>query len=243
MALTFSQLPQSGSCVGYWLLDEASASSSYVDQSPNALTLSAGANLTQGTGHEGGVDKCVVFADAADNYLQKTDAAALDITGALTLAGWARGDNFSTADNSPIIGKGTASAAATSYYLWVTDPGGPVFRLQGRVSSDGSTITTVTGATTSLANATWYHLVMVYVPSTSLTIYVNGVQEAQNTTSIPASLFNSASSFRLHNQEDNTNEHPGSMDEWGLWSTNLSATEILRLYNETTPGGFLGTFI
>jgi hypothetical protein len=242
MPLLLAQLPSSANVKGYWLLGEAGGASR-VDSSGNSNTLGDTNTVTQQTGHEGGSDKAAGFTNGAGNYLAIADGSqtGLDLTGAFTVAGWVNPQTLRAGNNMSLISKGHEAASNANYYLWITDTGSSVFKMQGRVSNDGTTVTTVNGSGT-FSNSTWYHVAMVYVPSTSLTLYINGVQDATNTTSIPASLFNGAANFELgRTTASATNFWDHYQDEWVVWNTNLSASQILQVYSESANAG--GAFL
>jgi|SRR5579859_3075625 len=105
----------------------------------------------------------------------------------LTLGGWFKITN--TATRYGLAQKYTTGTNQRSYALWVFETGTfPQFY----VSSNGTATTTV-GSSVALSAGTWYFIVGRYVPSTSLDIYVNNVKTT-NTTTIPASIFNTSTS-------------------------------------------------
>jgi hypothetical protein len=63
------------------------------------------------------------------------------------------------------------------------------------ISTDGSAVTTVSSSNT-VATTGWFFCVGRFRASTSLDVFVNGTQ-TENTTSIPASIFNSTAALAL----------------------------------------------
>ena len=99
-------------------------------------------------------------------------------------------------------------------------------------NSDGSS----TNETSSFVppTGTWFHVVVVYEPSTRVEIYKDGVSQTTNTTSIVSSLANNAYDFRLGAQYTGgsvTNFYDGLMQDVIIWNTALTDTEVTNLYN------------
>jgi hypothetical protein len=80
----------------------------------------------------------------------------------------------------------------------------------------------------------WCHIVCVYVGGTSITVYINGEQSAQNTSSIDASLeADGASEFGLGAQKiDATPEHfaTGKITNVQLWDKAWSLSDVQYAY-------------
>jgi len=106
----------------------------------------------------------------------------------LTMGGWFTVNNTGT--RYGLMQKYTTGTNQRSYALWVFETGTvPQFY----VSSNGTAVTTIGSSVAPLTAGAWYFIVGRYVPSTSVDIYVNGVKTT-NTTTIPASIFNTSTS-------------------------------------------------
>jgi hypothetical protein len=168
--------------VGYWKLDEGTGTSaSDISGYANTGTLSGASVATWKTGKFGSA----LLFNGTSSYVGAGTGSNLQITGALTLSSWVN-LNSNSAEQDVVARNGTSGSY--NYRLYVTSSG----KLAMDVSSNGTTLFTATGATT-LSTGTWYYVSGVYVPSTSLTVYVNGIQDGQNTSSIPSSINNSSS--------------------------------------------------
>jgi len=127
--------------------------------------------------------------DGADDYITMGLSSELRITGTLTLSAWV---------------KTSYSGSTTQAILYKDNPAGRCYKLQLMGAGqnldfrifNSSTAYSVTG-TTNLDDGNWHHVMGVFVPSTSLTIYVDGNQDATNTTSIPATINNNASDLEI----------------------------------------------
>lgn len=82
----------------------------------------------------------------------------------------------------------------------------------------------------------WHHLTAVYDASNSLKIYIDGVLNNTNSTSIPSSIANKTVDIILG--ESNTLgsfEFGGSISNCSIYSSSLSAAQVKTLYNEHKP--------
>lgn len=170
-----------------YLLDEASG---------NALDSVASNDLTDnatvgaGTGYTdlgATFDNSRDFESGNSEFFEHADNAEFDFTGAFTISAWVKPE---TNTSGTIVGKWVGP---NKNYLFQLSSG----KIQAIGSSDGSTDdVSVTGGTT-LNTGTWYHVAVVYEPSTRLEVYVNGATDGTDSSSVPASLHNGSSAFRV----------------------------------------------
>jgi hypothetical protein len=139
-----------------------------------------------------------VAFDGTGDYFIRTDETDLDILGTESWAG-RRGLTqyviFRTSDVTPaanmlLFGK-NSGAGGRAYYIILLTTG----ILSALVSVDG-TATVSVSSTATLSNNTWYIVGFSYVPSTSLTINVNGTVDT-NLVGVPASIFNSSAGLTI----------------------------------------------
>ena len=164
--------------------------------------------------------------DGIDDYIDCGNPTDLQITGAFTLSVWTKLDS-TVGVQSCILSKdnGTSQRA---FSFWGKIVNKPVFYIW-----NGATSYNV-GGTTNIADNTWHHVAVVYVPSTSIRIYVDGVLEGTNTTSIPASINNAVYDFKIGHFAGSLFEYKGLMDEVSVFDSDQSAN-IATLYNSGTP--------
>ncbi|NTW33743.1 MAG: hypothetical protein HGB12_14175 [Bacteroidetes bacterium] len=209
--------------VSYWKLDESNGNA--IDAvGSNTLTNT---NVTYGTG------KIIngAIADAATDILSIPDNTSLSITGALSMSMWV---NFAALPPSP----GTYSIFQQKYnngqrsYQCLLANNDGTQDLNFTISVDAAGTYTpyiIYHWDTGLSTGTWYHLTFVYVPSTSMKIYLNGSEVASNTTNIISAIYDGTQSFGLLSQGvGGTNK---IIDEFGIWNRALTAAEITTLYN------------
>lgn len=128
--------------------------------------------------------------DGSADYLSRADEAGLDITGALTAGCWVYVDDPHGSAQG-IMAKWNATGNQRSWRFYAdTTPA-----IIAQMSNAGAAVEAqATSADIDLD--TWLHAVIRFIPSTSLSIFVNGVEVA-DTSSVPASLFNSSQAFEV----------------------------------------------
>jgi len=162
---------------GFWPFSSA-------DQTGNAYDLSGqGRTLTQNGNpvFAAGFLNPLVILDGTGDYFFRTGEAGLRITGNLTMMIWVRFDNTASATET-CMSKWLYTGNQLSYRLYRSAAGAGT----AEISSDGSTVTSVTGET--IGATTWTHLALRFTASTELAVFVNHIK-AVNTTSIPASIY------------------------------------------------------
>jgi hypothetical protein len=149
---------------------------------------------------------------------------------------------------SPTLGSSfSAPASAHSYSAWVYKTGsGQAFIFQNGnagvgtcmiVSSGGSLGMTYKGVTTIFSSPsggfvtlnTWYHCVMTYDGAGNVNLYKNGVNVGSTTISWTDGT--GTSSTYLGTFLGISNYFKGGIDEVGVWTRELTPTEVTELYN------------
>lgn len=214
---------------GFWPMSAVTGAGNAYDQS-GGLTLTYNGNPTFN------YSALVPYLDfdGTGDYLSRADEAALDILGSesyaasaiqgLTMGCWVYFDNTARAEYYMAKWGGSGQR---SYLLDVSGADALTFN----VTSDGSTVTTVTSATARTAS-TWRHMVGRFDPSTELAIFTNGVK-ASNTTSIPAAIFNSTAAFGIGGDGAGGNLLDGRVALPFLCAGYLSDEIIKALYQES----------
>lgn len=185
-----SILPQTR---GAWNFAYVNESGNLLDHSGQARTLTAAGSPTFA------VDTYMPYAtlDGSTQYFSRADEAGFDITGNLTQLSWAYFDTTAAAAEI-IAGKDTA--AANYSYFMQRDANG---KLSCVVSVDGAALTFAV-STTVISSGNWAFCALRYTASTELAAFLgfqgadDGILEkVVNTTSIPASLFNSNADYTI----------------------------------------------
>ena len=166
--------------------------------------------------------------DGVDDYVSMGNPTSLQITGELTLSCWVK-ISGSTGSNQGFIYK-DAAGAGRSYKL----------QLQGSTNLANFTIFNGgtafhTYSTSTINDGNWHHIVAVYTPSTSVVVYVDGVAETTNTSSVPASIDNDPVPFELGRRADGVFYLQGSLDEVAVFNTALTSGNVTSIYNSGVP--------
>lgn len=179
------------------------------------------------------------------NWLDTGDSSSLDITGALTVFAWYYRSAGASATESILSKWDDYDGANDRSYLFGHDSSE---RLAFNISSDGSTADYVLN-TVSDSNGIWYFAAGVFVPSTSLTLYrgttPDGItQQNQNTTSIPASIYNGAAELWLGQYSDPTNSaqsFTGGIFSAGIIADSATLAELKALAYGIDPVQLFGS--
>jgi hypothetical protein len=166
--------------------------------------------------------------DGVDDYVSMGNPTALQITGELTLSCWVK-ITGSTGSNQAFIYKDAAGA-------------GRCYKLQLQGSTNLANFTIFNGgtafhtySTSTINDGNWHHIVAVYTPSTSVVLYVDGVAETTNTSSVPASIDNDPVPFELGRRADGVFYLQGSLDEVAVFNTALTPANVTSIYNLGVP--------
>jgi len=170
------------------------------------------------------------FDSASSQYIDAGNPTSLQITGALSISAWVK----FTGNDMALVTKANTSGTERSYGIWVDRFGGggggntPVFF----INSSG-TIYETPGTGARVDDGNWHHLVGVFNPSTSLQLYIDGVLEQENTTSIPATIDNDNVNFNIGRAANGTFYYNGKADEVAVWNAALSSDAVTEIYNAT----------
>lgn len=226
-------VPTSG-LVGHWTLDETSGSTirDYSPSGNNGTWSDAVNNDVTEESIVGQVNNAITFDNSIDS-INIGNPAELQITGALTVSGWAR--PTSSHDGHILAKWDWPNENNASYRLQTDTVGGSDIDYEFRVYSGtcGSTSSINSGEVTVTTNE-WHHIVGVYIPSTEVSLYIDGVLVAQNTTGIPASISNCANDVTIGTNTGPTlQEWEGDLDDIRVYNRALTSTEISTLYQNT----------
>jgi hypothetical protein len=171
--------------------------------------------------------------DGNSDYIDFGNPASLQITGALSISAWVKLSASASGVNAIIL---KDNLGLRCYDLVTTDDGLPRFVIWNTNNSY------LVDATTDIEDGLWHHVVGVFSPSNSLKIYVDGVLEATNSTSIPSSIDNDNSPVTIGALiSSNVIFWPflGNMDEVSVFNTELSGgfagSDITTIYNNGVP--------
>ena len=163
--------------------------------------------------------------DGTNDYINSGNPTTLQITGALTFSGWVK---TSSATYQLMISKDDVTNRCYNFGFLNN---GEVY---GQVFSSGSATTVQTSTTWKDGN--WHHIAFVYIPSTSIQIYVDGSSEILSTSSIPASIDNDPADFNIGRRSDGARYFNGNIDEVAILNYALDSDQVEEIYNATSTG-------
>ena len=218
MALpSLASLPQSGSIVSRWYLGEGSGTR---DDAVGSNDLTDNNTVTSASGKFG--------TDAADfergnsEYLSITDASqtGLDFTSAFTLSAWVKLETSAGASDSLIMRK----FGSNGYSFYINTAG-----VLGVYIHNGTTDENVED-TYVFETGIWYHVAVVYAQNSRLTLYINGREVDESTTTIPTSLPGNADTFYMGSTAGSSNFFDGLILDATAWSVALTDAEVESLF-------------
>ena len=166
---------------------------------------------------------CLSFDGVGDNVNFGNDTS-LRGTGEHTICGWVR---CAAAQNSKALFARFGASGNRSFRVITDSSGAPRFQ----ISTTGSDTWSSSVCTTLLDGDDWYHLAVVYNPNTYVHIYVNGVREVNDTSSIPASIYDStADVFAGAWETGSSGNIDGELADWAIYLDLASASEIAWAY-------------
>ena len=184
-------------------------------------------NMDPGTDWVGGQRGWALDFDGSNDYVDLANPSSLNITGELTISAWVyvrgatnQGDDIFTRDKN----------SSDRGYRLVFDSDDTVAFY---VAQDATTkIQAAVSGRTPYQNL-WVHVVGVYLPSTYVRVYLTGALQAENTTSVPASIRSSTVGPRIGMRGDNLQGWTdGLIDEVRIYNRVLDPDEIASLFTD-----------
>jgi hypothetical protein len=160
--------------------------------------------------------------DGVNDYVGCGQAGATALT-ALTVTCWFRPGTLA---HDVLVTRYDTNTNNRSWQLATRNPGGTTIECSVTPNGNGAGIVTVNGAT-SLVVGQWYRGGFTYSASSYVRVWLNGVQDGQSTTSIPAAAFSTAVPTQVGARESGAGApFTGQMSDVSIWSRPLSASEM-----------------
>jgi len=172
--------------------------------------------------------KSLLF-DGTDDYVTMGNPTELQITGALSISFWFKAPSGATGNDDATILKD--DFVNRCFGVWTNDFG--TTKVINFYVFNSNSINSVQSST-NYNDSNWHHVMCVYIPSTSMNIYVDGVNDGTNTTSIPATIDNDPANFKLGGYNNSSYMFNGNLDEVAIWNTDQTAN-VSTIYNSGTP--------
>ena len=219
------QHPLMKGCVGWWPLNDG-AGTKAVDLSGNGNDGTQSGGVSWASTEKG----TAASFDGVDDYFAEDTStpAAINSNGfPHSISAWIYLDNASAINFGAALGNASTTNTLCCVQLFSSGVARYLYR-------SGSTIIIVASTSTTTAGA-WYHVVGVSESTTSHKIYLNGVLEATDTTSVTAS--NNFTNFSIGALRRSTVDYgEGKVQNVRVYSRALSASEILELYTNPWAG-------
>jgi len=165
------------------------------------------------------------FTAASNQYLSVADTASLDITGALTLAAWVKSSG--SYGTRGIMSKYFTATNNRSYAIAINASG----NISGFFAPSGDATNVRTNTGSSVLGTSWRHVAVTFVPSTSITLYVDGVVESMtnNGSPLPSAIFSGSASLWVGSVSNTTSTWDGLIAEAAVYNATLATNEIASL--------------
>lgn len=223
-----ASLPQTGSIVSRWPLDEASGNAL---DSVGSNDLTDTNTVTTGTSPVSGFTQSRDFERDNSEYFVISDASQSGLSSltAFTISFWAQFESLPSSNIhwTWITKFGSADADREYDFEYFNDAGTKKLRLA--CNSGAAEIDT--DFSIDLSINTWYFLTCSWDgSSTTGKIYVNGIRKA-NDTSQQSSINAGSASFRINSLEAAASrEFDGLLQDVIFWNTALTDVQVLTLY-------------
>ena len=234
--------------VGYWKLDTASTdANAVVDLSANSNHGQNQDNPVLNDGNDGtpsgspesivvrealntdkdglgfpfkNADKNVLRLDGAGDYISVPDSDGLTVKGSFTLEFWYKQDMPTV--NQDIIASDDDSNR--NYGVRVLSNGKLFF-----IVWSGGSATSIT-TDNAVTDGTWKHITCVLTTGTSMTIWVDAVSTKTSTSSIPTTIDDDPTPFKIGTKTTTSEMFKGLLDEIRFYHKALSSAEITKNY-------------
>lgn len=224
--------PSQGDIKAHWRMEEDSGTRNDSSTQNNDLTdnntVASSSDVKDGA-------KSADLERSNAEYFSITDGnqTGLDSSGPKTFAFWVKRE--STGNSQVLIQKYVETGSQRSYSMSFMGDN----KINFTVNGNGVTDMNVNSNTALSSTGTWHHIAGVYDPSTSLKLYIDGTLDATNTSSVPASIYNSSAPFHVGAASDGAgsgNALDGLLDDVYVYGKALSGSEVTQLMQSATVG-------
>jgi hypothetical protein len=221
----FAQAALTDNIAAYWKFDEGSGTTAADAVGGNDGTLTGSPSWTT----SGLVNDAITY-NGSSQYTKTS--SGLSVSSAFTVALWVNPSvTLSSSGDYGIFEYGTASASKIAIELNAS--GGSARLLTPDLSNTSYYADSSYVGVTSFNANTWYFIVLIYDGSTKK-LYANGATDSHMGVSATGTI-GSGTQFMVggdqHGSSGAAHYFPGTIDEVGIWSRALTATEISQLYN------------
>lgn len=226
--------------VAYWKFDDGTGTTAY-DSTANALNGTLNNTPTWQTEDQCIAGKCLYFDGSNNENVSRADNVLLDFVAAdnFTVQAWVKRNGASSANNF-ILTKAqsgyTGYTGYTGYKLYQDASGDYCFDV-----SDGTNTDTTCTSAVEFDNNQWHLVTGVKAATTSITLFVDGKQRAQDASiAATGTLANTGTFYAGVDLDGTSNEWLGFIDEVKVFRDNTARTaaQVAADYNaRSNPEG------
>jgi hypothetical protein len=216
--------------VGHWTMDGADTQATITDRSGQSNNGYFVGGATSSAKAQGKLGQALNF-DGTDDYVNVGDLALVDGATSASVCVWMNYTPSSVTVDGAIVSEFNSSG----WMLFVDDVGsitGRTNTIDFLVDNSGGASGRIEGSTNLVTPGTWDHYCGVFVGGTSLTLYKNGVQDLQNTTTIVSAVNSSSNALRIAGSAEGSPGRPlnAKLDDVRVYNRALSTDEVKALY-------------
>jgi hypothetical protein len=170
------------------------------------------------------------YLDGSDELISVGDVSAINSASNVSISGWFNASSFPHSTYNSLWGGGGQGDPNHPTRFWLSCNNSSYFRIYLGSSANNT-------FAYSISTGTWYNVVLT-VDDASIKLYVNGSQAGSTYTNPHGtSLFATAGDdFEIgSNPTYDTYEWDGYIDEFAVFNSTLSASDVTAIYNSGVP--------
>ena len=218
---------------GYWKLDDGSGTNA-TDSSGNANTLAMTGSPSWVTGNIG--PYALDFSGSGQYLSIASPSSSLDFAdgASFTITGWFNRDTFAN-DHTILSTKSGQSTESDGYIAYIDDA---TDQLIIRFDENGTTDARTFTSTSTFTATGWHHFALSWNESApDAILYIDGKPDGSGSGTAFASMGNlaNANAFYIGAETDAGNPFDGKLDDIRIYGYALSADQVKKIYNTTSP--------
>ena len=166
------------------------------------------------------------FVAASSQALTAPISTATRITGAITVATWIKSTGVYNSPVSLLAARSSTATDGRAYTLQLLSDG----KVSSNINSTGLAANNFVTSGTTVVGTNARHAALTYSPSTFSRIYLDGVQDAERTSGVPASIADiTGVNLIFGGPPTGSFGFNATVAEVGIWNAALTAAEIASL--------------
>jgi hypothetical protein len=166
------------------------------------------------------------FTAASSQSLTAPISTETRITGAITLAAWIKSTGVYNSPVGRVMSRGSAAVDGRAYTLEINSSG----QVSSNMNPTGLAANNFLTTGTTVVGTNARHVAATFSPSTFSRVYLDGSQNAERTSGVPASIADIGSyGLQFGGLPGSSIFFNGTIAEVGIWSAALTAAEVASL--------------